>query len=640
MSRLSFRLKLLLTMLLVVAGGGVATLLVTQQRVQETFERLYQQQFRRQLAYFSELQEARLEATRAQCQKLTQSEAIIAAFSQPVPDAVKLYALASAEFNETGGPRRVGQRGPVTIAPRRGGVAFYRFVTPDGKAVLPPEPPGSRRYTPTFRSRLDNQARFLAPAIATPAVQQIAYMSMEAESDEFGTNPPGPLRPRAVAKKAPTSDEPRRGFQEVLLTEVLAADKSRTLGAFVLGLPMPDLLPQTGPSDQGTPGSSAQASGIRAGMYFRGRLYANPEIISDRDGSELVEALQRELGEPARNAGEFNLDLDGTPHRVFFNLMNPGSVFPPAYQVCLFSMAEAAAEKNAIRWKIAVSSLAVLLGATLFGLVVTHQISAPLKRLTEGTHAVAQGNLDFRLPVRSRDDLGRLTHAFNEMAEGLALKEKYRTILNIVADEQVATQLVQGKISLGGELREISVLFCDIRDFTAHTQNMPPEAVIEMLNEHMTCLTAVVKAHHGVLDKFVGDLLMAVFGAPLHHENDAENAARCALALAAARTELNLTSQHRLSIGLGIATGTVVAGCMGSQDRMNYTVLGERVNLASRLCDSARADEVLIDEATRAKLGDRAVCEPKGEVRLKGFDVPIRVFRLHAIQPGPPPPPA
>ena len=563
MSRFSFRLKLLLTMLLVVAGGGVATLLVTQQRVQETFERLYQQQFRRQLAYFSELQEARLEATRAQCLKLAQSEAIITAFSQTEPDAVKLYSLANAEFNESGGPRRVGQKGPVAVAPRRGGVAFYRFVLPDGKAVLPPEPPGVRRYTPTFRSRLDNQARFLATAIAAPAVQQIAYMSMEAESDEFGTNPPGPLRPRAVAKKAAPPDEPRRGFQEVLLTEVLSADKARTIGAFILGLPMPDLIPESNLADTGTPGTPAQVSGVRAGMYFRGRFYANPDIISDHEGSELVEALKGEIGEPARADGEFNLNLGGTPHRAFFHLMNPGSVFPPAYQVCLFSMAEAASEKNSIRVKIAFSSLAVLLGATVFGLVLTHQISSPLKRLTEGTHAVAQGNLEFRLPVQSKDDLGRLTRAFNDMAEGLALKEKYRTILNMVADEQIAHQLINGKISLGGELREITVLFCDIRDFTALTQNMPPEAVIEMLNEHMTRLTAVVKAHNGVLDKFVGDLLMAVFGAPLHHENDAENAARCALALAAARAELNQTSQHRLAVGLGLATGTVVAGCMG-----------------------------------------------------------------------------
>ena len=201
----------------------------------------------------------------------------------------------------------------------------------------------------------------------------------------------------------------------------------------------------------------------------------------------------------------------------------------------------------------------------------------------------------------------------------------------MVADEKVAQQLIHGEIALGGELREISVLFCDIRGFTALTQTMPPAEVIAMLNEHMTALTAVVKAHHGVLDKFVGDLLMAVFGAPVRHENDAGNAARCALALVAARAELDRTARHQLPIGIGVASGTVVAGCMGSQERMNYTVLGERVNLASRLCSIARAGEVLVDEATLAHLGSRVRTEAKGEVQLKGFAAPVPVYRLVAV---------
>src|SRR5207248_6890977 len=137
-----------------------------------------------------------------------------------------------------------------------------------------------------------------------------------------------------------------------------------------------------------------------------------------------------------------------------------------------------------------------------------------------------------------------LAASFNEMAIGLAQKERYRTVLNLVADEKVAQQLVSGEITLGGELREVSILFCDIRNFTALTQNMPPEEVIHMLNEHMTALTRVVKEHNGVLDKFVGDLLMAVFGAPVSHRNDALDASRCALDLLRRREELNQTSQY------------------------------------------------------------------------------------------------
>lgn len=637
MLRPSFRTKLLLAMLLVVAGGGVITLFITQQRVQETFERLYHQQFRRQIDYFATLQESRLEATREQCLKLAQSEGVIAAYQGTEIDAAKLYTLANGSFNDLGGLRRPGQRSAATVSPRGDGVAFIRFVTSDGKALLPPDPPGTRRYSPGLRARLESQAPFLASAIAASAVQQIAYMSVEAEANELGVAKAGLLRPRAVGKDA--ADERPYGFQEVIVTEIIDPADKRTLGGFVLGLPMPDLVPQAPPDDKAPraagPATGAPAGSIRAGMLYRGKLYANPAVLSNDAGAQLAEAVEAELRRSSAPQAEFNLKLEGVPHRVLYQLMNPGSVFPPAYQVCVFSMADAVREKVAIRIKIATTFLGVLAGAAVVSLFLSRNLAAPLNRLTEGTHAIAQGKLDVRLPVRGHDEIGQLTGAFNEMAEGLALKEKYRTILNLVADEKIAHQLVHGQITLGGELREISVVFCDIRDFTALTQNMPPGEVIEMLNEHMTRLTAVVKAHDGVLDKFVGDLLMAVFGAPIHHANDADNAARCALALTVARTELNATSRHRLSIGVAVATGTVVAGCMGSQDRLNYTVLGERVNLASRLCNLAGPGEVLVDEATLAKLSGRAVAEELGDVKLKGFDGPVRAFRLLDVRSAP-----
>ncbi|HEU0039186.1 MAG TPA: adenylate/guanylate cyclase domain-containing protein, partial [Verrucomicrobiae bacterium] len=259
-------------------------------------------------------------------------------------------------------------------------------------------------------------------------------------------------------------------------------------------------------------------------------------------------------------------------------------------------------------------------------------LSAPIRQLVAGTREVQRGNFAVRVPVRSGDEVGQLASSFNEMAEGLAQKERYRTVLNMFADEKVAQRMIAGQLTLGGELREISVVFCDIRGFTALTQNMPPAEVIEMLNEHMTALMRVVKEHHGLLDKFVGDLLMVIFGAPVSQGDDALNAARCALRLVTVRQELNQTSQHKIQIGIGVATGTVVAGCMGSADRLNYTVLGDRVNLGSRLCDKARAGEVLIDENTRQKLGGNIIVEATGDIQLKGFSAPVQAFRLRAVR--------
>jgi class 3 adenylate cyclase len=148
----------------------------------------------------------------------------------------------------------------------------------------------------------------------------------------------------------------------------------------------------------------------------------------------------------------------------------------------------------------------------------------------------------------------------------------------------------------------------------------------------MTALTRVVKQHNGVLDKFVGDLLMAIFGAPVSYGNDALDAARCALELLRERERLNQTSRYKLQVGIGVATGSVVAGCMGSADRLNYTVLGERVNLASRLCDRAGPSEVWIDQTTRERLEGHIAVESPTVVHLKGFAQAIDAYELIEVR--------
>jgi class 3 adenylate cyclase len=214
------------------------------------------------------------------------------------------------------------------------------------------------------------------------------------------------------------------------------------------------------------------------------------------------------------------------------------------------------------------------------------------------------------------------------MAKDLALNDKYHTVLTQVADKGIARALMRGEVTLGGELRKVSVLFCDIRGFTNLTEGMPPQDVVNLLNEHMTAMTEQVHRYHGVVDKFVGDLIMAIFGAPISRLDDVANAARCSLAMLAARDELNRTSRFRLEVGIGISTGVSLVGCMGSIHRLDYTVLGERVNLASRLCSSAAPHEILLDETTVEELGVSALTESLGELPLKGFTGTPRAWRL------------
>ncbi len=294
-------------------------------------------------------------------------------------------------------------------------------------------------------------------------------------------------------------------------------------------------------------------------------------------------------------------------------------------------MAESLAAQRDLKTRILIFGGLTLLGALLISLLLTHGLSVPLRELVAGTNEIQRGNFAVKVRVRSRDDIGKLASSFNEMADGLALKEKYRTVLNLVSDEKVAQQLINNRAALGGELREVTALFCDVRGFTAKTQNMPPEEVIEMLNEHMTVLARVVKEHNGVVDKFVGDALMATFGAPISHQNDAFDGASAALAMIIEREKLNATSRHKLRIGVGLATGKMVAGCMGSSDRLNYTVLGERVNLAARLCSKAGAGQVVIDQTTRERLGEIISVVQLPDLQLKGFSENVVAYELRRV---------
>src|SRR5688500_10055964 len=142
--------------------------------------------------------------------------------------------------------------------------------------------------------------------------------------------------------------------------------------------------------------------------------------------------------------------LHETPHRLFYRALGSGSSFPPVFQICLYSLAQAEEEKRSLRRGILSFGGVTLLGAFGLCFVLSQGLSVPIRELVAGTNEIKRGNLAVKVPVRSRDDLGQLAASFNEMATGLAQKEKYRNILNMVADEQVAQQMVEGEILLGG----------------------------------------------------------------------------------------------------------------------------------------------------------------------------------------------
>ena len=174
----------------------------------------------------------------------------------------------------------------------------------------------------------------------------------------------------------------------------------------------------------------------------------------------------------------------------------------------------------------------------------------------------------------------------------------------------------------------MTVLFCDIRKYTELTQNLEPEETVALLNEHMTAMTWVIHEHGGLVDKFVGDMIMAVFGATGSDPTAPERAVACARHMLQERKVLNMLRGQEINVGIGIATGQMVAGFIGSEDRLNFTVIGQGANLASRLCTVAKPMDILVDEITCEAAKEGRTAEPLPPMEIKGFRDLQAVYRL------------
>lgn len=324
------------------------------------------------------------------------------------------------------------------------------------------------------------------------------------------------------------------------------------------------------------------------------------------------------------------LQLDGAPYAAFVTRLTPEGA--PAFQVILVSQRSLQRLLASLRNGALACGAMTLAACVWISAGLARGISAPVAELESGTRQIRAGNLAVRITPRTADELGRLAEAFNEMTEGLQLKEKYRGVLDKVVSPEVGEELLSGKIELGGELRSVTVLFSDIRGFTALTEGMKPRDVLEMLNRHMTAMTEIIRRHSGIVDKFAGDEIIAVFGAPKSNPNDARAALRAATEMRDAQRQMNRAGAFKsLEIGLGINTGEVVAGNMGSDKQISYTVLGATVNLAARLCQSAGPMQILASETSIAAASAGFVTNALEPIAVKGFSKPIQVFEvIHA----------
>lgn len=239
---------------------------------------------------------------------------------------------------------------------------------------------------------------------------------------------------------------------------------------------------------------------------------------------------------------------------------------------------------NVIAKVLLVAALAALAGVAIFA----RDLVQPVRRLIASAQAVRAGEYGkARAESVNEDEIGELTQTFNSMVDSIEKRDRERDLFGRMVSPEVREKMLAGQLKLGGENREVVVLFSDIRDFTTLCEGKSAEKVVEMLNEYLTEMTAAVKEWDGYVNNFMGDAIMVVFGAPFEHPDAAWAAVQAAFGMRERLEDLNRRRQARgesaIGHGIGIARGTVVAGQMGSIERFQYTVIGDAVNVAARL---------------------------------------------------------
>jgi adenylate cyclase len=276
----------------------------------------------------------------------------------------------------------------------------------------------------------------------------------------------------------------------------------------------------------------------------------------------------------------------------------------------------------------------VICASILLIFFYSKSITKPVGRLMEGAKRVAEGDFAIAIPRTTHDELGRLSVAFNGMSKGLADREKLKTAFGKFVNKEVAERVLRDEISLGGEAKEAAIFFSDIRSFTSISEKLLPHEVVEFLNDYMTRMVACVNKTHGVVDKYIGDAIMAVWGVPYSVGNDTENAINGALMMRAALAEYNAavkgTRKPPLKIGCGINSGSVIAGQIGSLERMEYTVIGDAVNLASRIesLNKPFRTDLLISQASYELVKGIFKVEPMKKITVKGKAEPQQIYAV------------
>ncbi|VAX12976.1 Adenylate cyclase [hydrothermal vent metagenome] len=285
------------------------------------------------------------------------------------------------------------------------------------------------------------------------------------------------------------------------------------------------------------------------------------------------------------------------------------------------------------------ATLIMILLGIIIAFITGKWISRPIHTLMDASRAIGEGDYDYRIKDRRNDEIGYLTEAFNNMASDLLEKSQVENAFSRFVSPSIAKQIMNNldHVKLGGKHVEATVLFADIVGFTRLSENLPATEVAELLNEYFGYIATISHLHHGTIDKYMGDCVMLVFGVPEYEPDHKYNAVACALMIQALVEQLNHRRQQQgkfpVRFRIGINSGDMLAGNLGSSQRMQYTVVGDSVNLASRLHTAAEEGQIIITEALYCdnSIRQRIQADFYQQVSLRGIAKPVSTYIVKHI---------
>lgn len=285
-------------------------------------------------------------------------------------------------------------------------------------------------------------------------------------------------------------------------------------------------------------------------------------------------------------------------------------------------------------------SVSVILGSLVAAYFISRHISNPIRQMLEATRQLSQGTFK-PITERRNDELGHLITTINQMGDGLLRKQQVESMLDRFLAKDVAEQLLKqlDTVEVRGERVNATVLFADIVGFTTMSEQLSPEKVAELLNEYFSYFTACAHRYFGTIDKFIGDCAMVVFGTPKEDDEHQFHAIACAVLMQKLTARINQQRDDqglpKIQLSIGINSGPMLAGILGDQKRMEYTVVGDSVNLASRLCAEASAGSILAtyDTCELSLIAGSIRANKHKNIRVRGKEKHVPTFLVTDVAP-------